>query len=179
MNLTKKQVKALLEVLSKDDTRPILEHALIDDYQGQLTLVATDSYKLIALKLHITSADGQEYIGKLVSRDDLTRWYKLAATKDTLMTNDLLAMAAASDMNYPKWQDLLKEKTASGNGRTDQDLKPEAVSKIGFQADYAVTLEKLAGTQLFYEFHGPFGAMLARTDDGLFILMPLKEGRRR
>jgi hypothetical protein len=174
MTLSKQQVKALLDVLSKDDTRPVLEHALIDDYQGRMVLVATDSYKLVAL--NIGPLDGwPEHVGKFVSRDALTRWYKLAGNKDMLGAEELVEMATVDDdLAYPKWQNLLKERDPSGVGYTEQDLQPVPISKLSFNAKYALTLETVAAHVLTYELHGPLGAMIATTDNGLFILMPMK-----
>ena len=102
--------------------------------------------------------------GKFVSRQSLTRWYKLASVKDILGTEELLSMAeSVESMHYPQWQPLVERH------------KPESTTCIAFNAQYAVMLAKLAGSNLSFTLQGNSGAMLARQHDSSYLLMPLRQ----
>lgn len=160
--MNKPQVKALLEVISSDEARPVLTHAMIDILENNMVLVATDSYKLAAVALS-TTEDDRTHVGKFISRELLTKWYKLANTKDILSTQELLDMAKTDEsMKFPKWQSLLEQQ------------KAQSTSSITFNAQYALTLEKLAGQPLSYKLHGDMGAMRANINDSVYLLMPMK-----
>jgi hypothetical protein len=89
--MNKSQVKALLDVISTDEIRSVLTYALIDEFEGRLMLIATDGYALAAIALANTDKElCALHKGKLVSRQSLTRWYKLASAKDILSTEELL-----------------------------------------------------------------------------------------
>jgi DNA polymerase III sliding clamp (beta) subunit (PCNA family) len=163
--MNKSQVKALLDIISTDEIRPVLTYALIDEFEDRLMLVATDGYALAAIVL--ANADKELcalYKGKLISRQSLTRWYKLASAKDILSTEELLSMAESIEaMHYPQWQPLVKSH------------KPESTTCIAFNAQYAVMLAKIAGSNLTYTLQGNTGSMLARQHDSSYLLMPLRQ----
>lgn len=174
MNLTKRQVGALLEVLSKDEARPILQHAKIDMYKGKPVLVATDSYKMCILSL---SDDVTPIMGHVVHRSDLLKWYKLASHKDVLRDTDLFGMHRADDQamfksdnadksEYPKWQPILDRGKEA----------PETISAISFNAEYVATMQKLSGTEggLRWEFTGRLDPMICNMNDDIYVVMPLK-----
>jgi len=153
--------------MSSDETRPILTNAYLDNYHDTLVLVATDSYKLVAIQLG--EAD-MVLAGRFIPRAELIKWYKLAATRDLLTLEVIAGMAIVdNDSKYPAWQKLLDKQ--------EEETDPKytgATDSISFNASYALTLEKLAGQSLSYQLNGYMGQMQATTDDGLYILMPLK-----
>lgn len=163
--MNKSQVKALLDVISTDEIRPVLTYALIDEFEDRLTLIATDGYALAAIALANTDKElCALYKGKLISRQSLTRWYKLASVKDILGTEELLGMAESIEsMHYPQWQSIAK------------NHEPENTTRIAFNPQYVVTFTKLAGSNLSFTLKGNGGAMLARHDDNLYLLMPLRQ----
>lgn len=166
-NLNKSQVKAFLDVLSKDESRPVLCYAKLDIVNDRLVLVATNSYILAAVNLEASEDGKQKYAGQMVHRDDLTRWYKLANTKDNLTTEEILLMSQPAEVKYPKWLRLFYDDKA-------ELLEGESVDRVTFNSNFALTLEKVAGSPLTYTFHGDLGPMVATTSNGLYCLMPLK-----
>lgn len=167
--LSKKQVRALLEVMAPDDIRPPLAHAVLQVYKDQAYLVATDSYKLAAITMEEVVSD--EFKAKLnwsISRDALTRWYKLAAPRDYLDYEEILAMAIdrTDQWQYPKWEQILEK----------SEEESHTVTHIGFNATYALTLQSLADTFLHYNLSHYLSPMVARTPNGsIFLLMPLRD----
>lgn len=162
---TKRQIKALLEVLANDNTRPALEHAYLDTYNDKPVLVATDSYKLITVYLEGGGdLDWPKLAGRSISREDLTRWYKLASNSDRLQTEDIVTMAQdrSDDFKYPDWQKII--------GQT----KPASADQISFNAKYTLILETLADCHLCYELNGPNNPLIAQNNSGLYLIMPLR-----
>lgn len=166
MTLSKRQVKALLDVISKDESRPILTYAKLDIYKGKPVLVATDSYHMVVLPLTDTILP-EATEGKLISRDDLTKWYKLAENRELLGDLELATMAQdeAEVGKYPAYAKLI------------EGFTPQAVSFISFNPDYIANMQTLAGigrSGLKWQFHGVLGAMLAELDGAMYIVMPMK-----
>ena len=157
MNLTRKQIKALLEVMSSDNSRPVLCYLWTENTEDGSYFIATDSYKAVMLKTH-HSQDKQ----LAVHRDELTKWYKLAKTSDILTEEDILAMMTEQDINFPKVPELLKNITV---------VAPDT---IGFNAGYADTLERIASRPLYYKINGELAPMVATLDNNTYILMPIK-----
>lgn len=161
--LSRKQVKSLLEVMGNDGIREILECAYIDIYKGRTVLVACDAYKLVAL--NIPDAEGNAIkVGERVPRDALVRWYKLAKASDTFTTADI-AELSVEGAPYVPWQEVLAEKT------TDVGA---AITAVAFNAAYALSLQGVAGEPLTYKLNGTDGPMCANTDNGSYVLMPLR-----
>lgn len=164
MNLTKKQVKAFLEVLSSDESRPVLTHAKIDMLDGTPVLIGTDSYKLAALKL---TDDILPEMGSLVPRESLVKWYKLASNKDYLTEVELITMAIPEEEvgKYPEWQRLVP------------DVKDIVdLPNIRINAGYMFTLQTLVEMPgLEWEFYGPLAPVVSRYNGNLLIVMPLKK----
>lgn len=161
--LTKKQVKAFLEVISSDTSRPVICTAKIDTYKGRTVLIATDGYQLAALDA--PGLKGHE--GKLIDRTELIKWYKLAGTKDRLDEKALIEMPNARDDDrwfgeYPEWTKIIEAQHAG------------EITKIALNARYMLTMQTLADKTLIYDTHGKFGAVMAREDDNLYVVMPLK-----
>jgi DNA polymerase III sliding clamp (beta) subunit (PCNA family) len=167
MNLTKKQVKTFLDVISSDDSRPVLTHAKIDTFDGQAVLVGTDSYKLAALQLKDTILPA---MGNLVPRTELLKWYKLASNKDYLTETELAAMSTSEENigKYPEWQRLVPDA---------KDMT--ALTSINVNALYLATMQELTGDYakigLEWQFYGALAPIVARRDGNIYIVMPLKK----
>lgn len=166
MNLTKKQVKMLLDIISSDTARPVITHAKIDTYEGHPVLVGTDGYVLTALRL---SDDVLPVIGQLIPRAELTKWYKLAGTKDRLTEEDIIPMAVPDsksfengNANYPEWQKLIP--TEAG-----------ALPSFTLNANYLLTMQTLNDAPLTWQLGmTKLAPVIARANDNLYVIMPLK-----
>ena len=163
MQLTKKQVKAFLEVISSDTSRPVICTAKVDTYEGRTVLIATDGYQLAALDA--PGLKGHE--GKLIDRTELIKWYKLAGTKDRLDEKALIEMPNARDDDkwygeYPEWVKIIEAQ------------HPGEITKIALNARYMLTMQTLADKTLVYTANGQRGAVTAREDNNLYVIMPLK-----
>lgn len=163
MQLTKKQVKAFLEVISSDTSRPIICTAKIDTYKGRTVLIATDGYQLAALDA--PGLKGQE--GKLIDRTELIKWYKLASSKDRLDENTLIKMPDARDSEkwygeYPEWIKIIEAQ------------HPGEITKVALNAKYMLTMQILADAPILYTTNGQRGAVTAYENNNLYVIMPLK-----
>ena len=157
--LSKPQVKALLEVISTDDSRPALCRAVISLLRDDKPcLVATDGYVLAALRLNDSY---RHRLNECVLRDDLVKWYKLAGNRDTFDDDALREMLVVNDTQFPDWQ-----------GAVPTQAAPTEV--ICFNAGYATTLQALAGNSVTYRLAGAGRAMVGENDIGSYVLMPLK-----
>lgn len=172
MNITKKQVKALLDVINSDETRPILTNAKIDTFEGNPVLVATDTYKMSIIKL---SDDVLPIMGQLIPRAELIKWYKLAGNKDYFTEADLLTIAKPDnggfndEPQYPKWQQLVPQQKL---------IQPQASIRIN--AAYMHTMQVLADCDTYpagmlWEFYGDLAPVVARHENNIYIVMPLKK----
>jgi hypothetical protein len=160
MTLTKKQVKALLDVISADTSRPVLCTAYIRrSGDGQTYLVATDGYVLT--KLYSPGLAAHE--GKFLKRESLIRWTKLAGTKDVLADEEIIEMLTNDDVgSFPATDPLLENLTPTG--QTVFNVNPK----------YLVTMEQLADTALQWTVHGGTNPYIARSDKNVYVVMPLK-----
>ena len=167
MNLTKKQVKAFLEVLSSDDTRPILTQASIELHNDHTYLVATDAYKLAAILVNGVS----DMIGKRIPREELVKWYKLASNKDYFTDENVRELATLDPEEhgkYPEWQKLMP--------KDDQEKSQQ--TSIGVNASYLLTMENLAqertGSGMYWDCYN--NTMLVnRSNDNYYIVMELRK----
>jgi hypothetical protein len=153
--MKKQQVKAILD-MTKNIYREPLECLQVDLYNGRPVLVATDGYILIAMYADASLVDK---VGYCMKRKNLEIWYKLASGKSVFGTNDL---DLEKNDRFPKWQEIIK------------NTERKEAKTIGFDSKLASRLETIAGEQLYYKLSGDGGAMIANTDNGLFLLMPLK-----
>ena len=156
--MKKQQVKAILD-MTKNDYRKPLTYLQVDLYNDRPVLVATDSYTLIAL---YADESLRNKVGQGITRNTLEVWYKLASGRDTV---DFTTLETEKHDNFPKWQQILEA------------TEHKATERIGFDSKLASRLEVIAGEQLYYELSGD-GAMVANTENGLFVLMPLKPEKR-
>ncbi|NIL77146.1 hypothetical protein [Rhodococcus sp. B10] len=165
--LNKRQVGALLKVISADTARPVLtELAIATDKSGQAVLVATDGYVMAILP----AAELSDVKGKTITRDALTRWYKLAATRDTLKVDSLRDMVGEPAGVYPNWEQQI------------DNMHEAAVTQLLVNPDYLKFMEQLAGDlgrskTLSYTFHGVYGALVAEHNGARYVVMPLKPGK--
>lgn len=153
--MKKQQIKAILD-MTKNEYRQPLTYLQIDLYNDKPVLVATDSYTLIALYADESMRDK---VGQGITRNTLEVWYKLASGRDML---DFTTLETEEHANFPKWQGIVEK----------MEQKPS--DQLGFDSKLASRLETIAGEQLYYKLSGNGGAMIANTEKGLFVLMPLK-----
>lgn len=168
MELNKKQVGALLKVIYRDNDRPAIQCLTVQKYKDRAVAVATNGYILSALYLDEDEAKG--LVSLKLRRETLEKWYKLADSKSRLDTKELADLYGEDysqngghlDVAYPDWTKVVPE----GEQQT---------GRIAFNADYAKILQDLAGTDgLEYTLNSRLGAMVARTEGGVYVLMPKK-----
>jgi len=173
MNLTKKQVKAFLDVLSSDSARPVLTQASIELYNDVSHLVATDGYMLAAIPVNGVS----DMIGRRIEREDIVKWYKLANTKDLFTDDNVreLAKETFTDFGdkdtdgklhgkYPEWQNSYDERAA--------------FTSVNLNVKYLVTAQNVLGTEhgIEMQFYGDkFSPVVIKNDGTLVLVMPLKK----
>jgi len=169
INLKKTQVGALLKVISKDEMKPILTNAYVDKWADDVVLVATNGYIFCAL--YLDTEDATPLIGKLIRRDAIEKWYKLATGKDRLDTRALVRLSGDDyaqhgeyqSGTYPDWKKVIP----NGVG--------ESQFKMIFDANLAKVLQDLEESDgMEWELTGKLSPMLSKTEHGTYILMPRK-----
>ena len=167
--MNKKQVNALLKVMGKDEMRPILASVYIDKWGDDTVMVATNGYVMAILPLD--TEDAEPLVGKMIRREAIERWYKLATGKSRLNTMELVQVASEDygrhgsyqEGNYPKWQSVVPSGVADG------------ADTIAFNADLAKALQDLDGSEgLAWTVYGKLQPLVANTDNGTYLLMPKK-----
>lgn len=167
--MNKKQVGAFLKVMDKDEMRPILASVYIDRWHDGIVMVATNGYIMAILPLD--TEDAEPLVGKMIRREAIERWYKLATGKSRLDTMELVQVASEDygrhgnyqEGNYPKWQGVVPSGIADG------------ADTIAFNADLAKTLQDLDGSDgLVWTVYGKLQPLMASTDNGTYLLMPMK-----
>lgn len=164
--MNRKQVNAFLKVMSKDTSRPVLCTTYIDKLNGKSVLVATDAYVLTAV--YIDDVD-DSHIGKMITRQAIEKWYKLADGKSRLNGDSLQELLEDDVHNgreiyqtYPEWQKLIP----SGE---------QEVNKISFNADFAKVIQDLNGTGgIEMKLNGKLGGLVVDHETSYSIIMPLK-----
>jgi hypothetical protein len=161
LQLKRPQVKAMLDIISKDNTRPAIENAKVVKYGDKLYLTGTDGYVMFMLEVEDDSLQG-----RTIYRSYIETWYKLASGKDYL-TEEVLEGMTYNDDTFPDITPIV-----------DRALVGADSDKIGFNADYAKKIQALfASDGLTFKLNGILGAMVhEQTGDnsGYGILMPLK-----
>lgn len=160
--MIKKQVGAFLKVMAKDTTLPKIRGAHIDEYGGRTVLVATNRYTLAAMYIDID----RSYIGKTIRREAIEVWYRLASARSEL-NGEAVAELADNKANlmdgYPDWKIALPKDSG------------EPQERIIFNAELAKSLQDLSGkSRLDLKLYGNISPMIAHTEQGMFILMPIK-----
>lgn len=169
IELNKKQVGALLKVMGKDSSRPVLENLYVTTINDKLSVIATDGYLMAVLE--IDAEDGMVLNNKCIRRSAIEKWHKLATGKDRLNTNELIKISAQDyadnngyyDGSYPDITSIL-----------DNSDKGEATLKIVFNAEYMKIVQDLAGKPLQYKLNGVLGALRADNEGDIYLIMPIK-----
>jgi DNA polymerase III sliding clamp (beta) subunit (PCNA family) len=121
IEVTKAEIKAILEHASKDETRPHLSAALFK-LNGKATAVATDGHRLARCEV---SAAGQSVWECLVPRDALERAAKNASAKDTvsvrpgrLTIGDVaVPFAENPEVKFPPYEQVIpRDRPEKGHG---------------------------------------------------------------
>ena len=155
-SLTKKQVKALLDIMSSDDARPVLAGVHIAEFKGKVCAIATDSYILAAMPCELPLGEKS-----FVPRSSIERWHKLATAKSTLEKYELADMLEVSPSNAPNFERVVPE----------EEQEQKAVS---FQARYMVALESLKTSPLVLSLRSSVGVGVDDTTDSTYVIMPLR-----
>ena len=164
LQLSKRQVKSLLDIISKEEHRHIINCVTVQEVDGKFYLVATDSYKMAMLE--VESEELLKFKDKLLNREALTKWYKLASAKNYL-TEDTLAKMFGEESNlvsgdYPRVEGLM-------------NVTPTPVDGFKFNASYMLSLETLNGGEpLEYKTSGYASPAIAEHDGNKFVIMPVK-----
>jgi len=159
MELKRKQVKALLDVISNDDSRAI-SAAFIDKHENDVYLVATDGYKFAALKLE---AKAEIVAGQFVNREKITTWFKLANSKSVFTSETVVELAGNDVMGkFPEWQKHIDMPAI------------QQMPVVRMNAKYYLTMCELAGNlSLGLSNHG-VSQFMAKENDNYYIVMGLK-----
>lgn len=165
LQLNKKQVKSLLDIISKEEHRHVINCATVQEVNGKFYLVATDSYKMALLA--VESEELLKFKDKLLSRGALTKWYKLASANDYLVERALAIMFEEESNlvsgDYPRVEGLI-------------NVTPTPVDGFKFNASYMLSLETLNGGEpLEYKTSGYASPAIAEHDGNKFIIMPINK----
>ena len=167
--MNKKQLGAFLKVMSKDDSRPILKTAYIDKYDDKYVLVSTDGYKLAAVYV---DEDVEPILGKMIRREAIEKWYKLATGKSRLTGEELVAVSADDyaqhgsyeSGEYVKWQSIIPQIERAG-----QDV-------MMFNAEFFKIIQDMDGSEgIKVELYGKLAPMVVKSERLLAVVMPMKQ----
>lgn len=162
MNLSKKQVKGILNILkSKENVyRRGLQVVTIDKKRA----FVSDGFSLLAIPL------SKEYPDLEVHHEKLTRWYKLASARDTLKEDELIALAEKPELSPMKFEKIIDE-------LKDFDLTQE----INFDSKILSNLiQALGGTdeRIKLKFRGKLGVIsvqsLSAHEEMEAIILPIR-----
>lgn len=165
--MNKKQVTAFLKIVSKDKGRETLTNAYIDEYDGRTVMVGTDGYKLAMIYL---DEDADNLRGKMIRRDALERWARAASGKDRLTGEALQEVSRADyalhngyyDGKYPDWKKVIP---------TGEKVPQDSMT---FNGEFAKIIQDLdGGDGVTLELYGAISPMVARTELGIYIIMPM------
>jgi hypothetical protein len=160
MELNKKQVKALLDIIPNGvHEQAVLKTLYIDTYMGKTVAVATNGDVLVAIEASALAS----HVGKFMLRDELLKWYKLASTRSILTSVEIASLLVEDDMKYPNWQVLIS------------NLTPQPSTTVDVNPSYLVKMEELAGESLRWTMHGDVKPYIASNEVGKYVVMPLKK----
>ena len=166
--MDKKQVAAFLKIMSKDETRPILNCGYVDVLNDQVVLVATDGYKMTAVYV---DDDALDLVGTKIRRSAFERWYKLADGKSRLTGEELVQLASEDygmnngymDGDYPNWKGLIPEGVTT------------SIPEVKFNAEFFKIIQDLnSDTNVVVEFHGPLSPMVIDHEKSYSLVTPMK-----
>lgn len=169
LDLKKAQVGALLKVISKDEMRAVLTTAYVDKWGDDTVLIATNGYVMSILQLDVE--DAEPLLGKMIRRDALEKWYKLATGKSRLTTQELVQVSNDDYAQHGSYE--------SGEYVPWTKVVPtgitETVDAISFDANYAKVLQDLEDAEgMDWDVHGKLAPLVCNTDKGTYLLMPRK-----
>lgn len=166
--MNKKQVAALLKVISKDTMRPALTNVVIDKWNDDVYMIATNAYCMALMKL---DDEAEQFVGQVLRRTAIERWYKLAGSKDTL-TAETLPELFNDDYSQ---NGSYSEYPAFPWAKVMPDAVRASTSVITFNGEYSKVLQELDGSDMLtYSLGNDIDAMIAETERGIYILMPIK-----
>lgn len=160
--MNKKQVGAFLKIIAKDNIRPILTNATVSRYNDRLVLVGTDGQKFAAIYIE----DAERLEGKLIPREALEVWYKLATGKSRLTGQEIVDKLSkdAKDGQFPSWQKLIPK----------GDTVPQTTMR--FNADFFKIMQDLTGNaDMTVKLYGEVHPMVIESEDGVYVVMPMKK----
>jgi hypothetical protein len=163
MQLTPKQVRALLKIITNNSAQPILSKAVIKDNR----LFASNQYVLAAIKLD------DDISNRVIDRKQFKVWLALAERRDRLDEAALMEMpyediSAYKEINY---QSIINT------------WEPRDQASVCFNPDYLVTMHNLIGGGLMpptvtfgVGATAPMLKIIAPkgTLEGVFIIMQIK-----
>lgn len=120
---TQKQIKALINAMWHDETRPALSSLAFKDK----SLVATDGYVLVAMNIEDDwkpEYNGDEFGDYEVPKQALKEWCKTHTSKAEISVEELWAMAKQKHP-YPDWRRLANlepENKTIGSGIVPQPI---------------------------------------------------------
>ena len=159
--MNKKQVGAFLKIIAKDNMRPILTNATVSRYNDRLVLVGTDGQKFAAIYIE----DAESLEGKLIPREALEVWYKLATGKSRLTGQELVDSLSkhAVEGQFPGWHKLIPRG------------EPVPQTTMRFNAEFFKIMQDLTGNaDMTVKLYGEVHPMVIESEDGVFVVMPMK-----
>lgn len=129
---TQKQLKALIDAMSDDETRPVLCSLAFKDR----SLVATNGFVLVAMNIEDdwkTEYNGNEFGDHIVPKQKLKEWCKTHTSKAEISVEELWAMAEKGSCRYPEWRrlaDLEPEDKTIRSGIMPQPIYNMALVKV-------------------------------------------------
>lgn len=159
--LSKKQVGAIVKVLDKNPTRPMLEYLRIDTMTDQpnLVAVATNGFVMMVFQTSLEAETHKELVGKGVQVNSFKKWYATAGSKDTF--GEALLTELAKDINQSfDWQRAIP-------------TEPAPIDLVAIDPVLMRSLQDVADKPLFYTTYGEGKPVVAKRDGNTYLLMPL------
>lgn len=167
--MNKKQVGALLKVISKDDSRPVLTNAYVTNYKDKPVLVATDGFRASIIYM----PEAKELEGYMIRRSALEKWYKLATGKSLLdikevSDDDYATHSSYADGVYPNVLSLVPEKPEN-----EEEWEGQTIMK--FNPQFFKDVQDIeASNSVAVEMYGKLKPLVVRGEVGLHLVMPMK-----
>lgn len=165
--MNKKQTLAFLKVMGKDISRDKLRSAYVDKWDDRVVLVTTNGYILAAIYM---DEDAEPAVGKMIRREAIERWYKLATGKSRLTGDELVKVlnddytqeGSYKEGAYVDWKRLVMT----------SELAPQ--KRMRFNAEFFKIVQDVDGADdLTVELRGEVAPMNIHTDRGFYIVMPM------
>lgn len=172
---TKKQVQSLLKVISKDKYREAITCGYVDVFNGELSLFGTDGYHLTVMKLGVEGVDADRHPlkGRLIRREAIERWVKLATGKSRLNVDEVAKISnddyglhgSYVEAKYPNVLNILE----GLNGST------VPMGRVMFNANLMKNIQDVHGdASVKVEFYGEIAPMLIKSETVTSVVMPMR-----